>query len=119
VAASQAINRALRLNPRSPYGILAIVAWVNYGAGRTEKAAELFERVRATSPDLIIARVPLAAIYEAEGRHDESRQMVEEILRASPDLTAQVLVDEMIGLFPFDPERKEKFMDDLKKAGLP
>ena len=119
VAASQAINRALRLNPRSPYGILAIVAWVNYGAGRTEKAAELFERVRATSPDLIIARVPLAAIYEAEGRHDDSRQMVEEILRASPDLTAQVLVDEMIGLLPFDPERKEKFADDLKKAGLP
>ena len=50
-----------------------IGAWVNLTAGRTEQAVEMLERERAANPDTINARVPLAAIYEGEGRHDKAR----------------------------------------------
>ncbi len=41
-----------------------------------------------SQPDLIVARIPLAAIYESEGRHEEARTVVEEILCVNPHFTA-------------------------------
>ena len=35
-----------------------------------------------------MARIPLAAIYESEGRHEEAHGEVREILRVNPDFTA-------------------------------
>ncbi len=48
----------------------------------------MFEQARVANPDLILARIPLAAIYESEGRHEEARAVVQEILRVNPDFTA-------------------------------
>ena len=89
VAAMQSVARAMRLNPRAPSGTWAIVAYVNFAAGRTEKAVELWEQVRAANTDMILARIPLAALYESEGRHEEARALAQEILRVNRDLTAE------------------------------
>jgi adenylate cyclase len=89
LAAAQEINRAMRLNPRPPAFYLVAVGWVNLRAGREREAVEMWERARAANPDLIHARVALASHYEEQGRHEEARAAVEEILRVNPELTAK------------------------------
>ncbi len=109
----QSINWALRLNPRPPPAFLIAVAYVNLRAGRTQEAVETFEQARLANPDLITARIPLAAIYESEGRHEEARAVVQEILRVNPDFTADHAAQITGG--SLTPER----IKALRSAGLP
>ena len=91
------------------------MANVNYIAGRTEKAVELWEQIRASNPDMILARIPLAVLYESEGRHEEARALAQEILHVNPDLTAESAADLTLG-WGFD---KDDTIDNLRRAGLP
>ncbi len=115
VAAMQSAARAMRLNPKAPPGLQDGVASVNFAAGRTDKAVELWEDARAANTDMIRARIPLAALYESEGRHEEARALVREILRVNPDLTAESAAGVALG-FGFD---KNEATEDLRSAGLP
>ncbi|MCH6563964.1 MAG: tetratricopeptide repeat protein, partial [Myxococcales bacterium] len=115
VAALQSVARAARLNPRTTSAVWAVVAYVNFAAGRTEKAVELWEQVRAANPDMILARIPLAALYESEGRHEEARALAQEILRVNRDLTAESAT-ELALTFGFD---GDEFRDNLRSAGFP
>ncbi len=111
-AAMQSVARALRINPKAPSAAWGMVAYVNFSAGRTEKAVELWEQVRAANPDMILARIPLAAIYESEGRHEEARAVVQEILRVNPDLTADHAAQLTVRATPEQTKA-------LRSAGLP
>jgi adenylate cyclase len=112
VAAMESISRALRLNPKAPSGAWVMAAWVNLQVGRKEKAVELCEQLRAANPDMILARIPLAAHYESEGQHEEARAVVDEILRVNPDFT----VEDAIRLSRLPDS--EAWAGDLRKAGL-
>jgi hypothetical protein len=64
---------------------------------------------------MIVARIPLAAIYEAEGRHAEAREVVREILRVNPHLTVRAAIQ----LLPLlDPDSAGEWVENLRKAGL-
>jgi len=115
VAALQSVAHAMRLNPTAPSGISGFVAYANFAAGRTEKAVELWEQVRAANPEMILARIPLAALYESEGRHEEARALGQEILRVNPDLTAESAT-ELALAWGFD---RDDVIDNLRSAGLP
>jgi tetratricopeptide (TPR) repeat protein len=115
VAAMQSVARAMRLNPRGSSGVRVAAASVNFAAGRTEKAVELWEQARAANTDMILARIPLVALYESEGRHEEARVLAQEILRVNPDLTAESATELALGL-GFD---REEAIDNLRSAGLP
>ncbi len=118
--ATRSIRPALRLNPRAPTALLGSVAFVNYGAGRREEAVEMWERVREASPDVIAARIPLAAHYEREGQHDRASAVVEEILRVRADFTVQEAIDLLPGLErALGSEEFAQFTDALREAGLP
>jgi adenylate cyclase len=115
VAAMQSVARAMRLNPKADPGVLASVAAVNFAAGRTEKAVELWEQARAANTDMIVARIPLAALYESEGRHEEARVLAHEILRVNRDLTAESAT-ELALRSGFD---RDEAIENLRGAGLP
>jgi adenylate cyclase len=115
VAAMQSVARAMRLNPKADPGVLAAVAAVNFAAGRTEKAVELWEQARAANTDMIVARIPLAALYESEGRHEEARVLAHEILRVNRDLTAESAT-ELALRSGFD---RDEAIENLRGAGLP
>ena len=115
VAAMQSVARAMRLNPKADSAVLAVVAGVNFAAGRTEKAVELWEQARAANTDMILARIWLALLYESEGRHEEARALAQEILRVNPDLTAEATI-ELALVVGFDPDDA---IDHLRSAGLP
>ena len=91
------------------------MAYVNFAAGRSERAVELWEQGRAANTDLIVARIPLAALYESEGRHEEARTLAQEILRVNRDLTAESAAALAL-TFGFD---RDEAIDNLRKAGLP
>ncbi|MEE8507712.1 MAG: tetratricopeptide repeat protein, partial [Myxococcota bacterium] len=115
VAALQSVARAARLNPRTSTGASVVYASVNFAAGRPEKAVELWERARAANTDLITARIPLAVLYESEGRHEEARALAQEILRVNPDLTAESATELVLAL-GFD---RDEAIGNLRSAGLP
>ncbi len=115
VAALQSVARSMRLNPRAGSAEWVVVAYVNFAAGRSEKAVELWEQARAANTDMILARIPLAVLYEAEGRHEEARALAQEILRVNPDLTAKAAT-ELAVVGGFD---RDESIGNLRSAGLP
>ena len=87
---------------------------------REEKAVELWRRVVAASPDMIMARIPLAYGAEREGFHEEAVTQVREILRVNPQLTAEQAVRVMQGgADVIGPEFSADFIEKLRRAGLP
>jgi tetratricopeptide (TPR) repeat protein len=115
VAAMQSVARAVRLNPKAPSSTWEVVALINFAAGRTEKAVDLWEQVRAANTDMILARIPLAVLYESEGRHEEARALAQEILRVNRNLTAEAAI-ELVLEAGFD---TDEAIDNLRSAGLP
>jgi adenylate cyclase len=120
VEGTRSIKRALRLNPRAPSGLLMMVAYVNFATGRRDEAITLLERVRGAAPDNILARIPLAAYYEQEGRHEDAQTAVREILEVTPDLTTEKAMELIPGLEKVvSPVELAQYPDNLRKAGLP
>ena len=121
LAAGQTLAAALRLNPRAPSAIWMFVAFVNAVVGRDEQAVELWERVRAEYPHMVLARIPLVIYYEGRGFPAEARTVTQEILRTNPELTAEqamiALPGHEIGLFGA-PDAAED-LEHLRSAGLP
>jgi adenylate cyclase len=121
VEATGSIRRALRLSPRAPHpAVIGFAAYVNLAAGRRQEAVELFEQARAVSPGSVPVRIALAALYEEEGAHEKAQAVVAEILRVTPDLTAERAMDLNQGLNQIlSPEELARYSDYLRKAGLP
>jgi hypothetical protein len=65
---------------------------------------------------LINARWPLAALYEAEGRHEDARELVQEILAVNPEYTVGAALQAMRFLAP---DQALQFRANLRQAGLP
>jgi tetratricopeptide (TPR) repeat protein len=86
-----------------------------------DRAEELALRALSLDPstgpgtDLIMARIPLAALYESEGRHEEARALAQEILRVNRDLTAESATALALTL-GFD---TDEAIGNLRSAGLP
>jgi len=120
VEATRAIKRASRVDPRQGNAVAMVTAYVNYGAGRRAEAIELWERVRAASRDNVIVRVALAASYEQAGRHAEAATVVQEILRVTPDLTAERATRLVPGWkMVVGAEEFARYPGYLRTAGLP
>ena len=121
LAAGQTLAATLRLNPRAPSAIWMFVGYVNAAVGRDEQAVELWERVRAEYPHLVLARIPLVIYYEGRGRPALARTVTQEILRTNPDLTAEqalvALPGHDIGLFGAADAAED--LENLRRAGLP
>ncbi len=118
--ATRSIRQALRLNPRPGAALLMMTAYVNWGAGRIEEGVELLEQVRSAHPDNVLARLALVGFYEREGRHEEARAVVREMLRVNPGLTVDLAVQVMQGRADvLSPKEVARVREELRSAGLP
>ena len=109
---SKQMRHALRLNPKPSHSILAgMSGGVDYAAGRKDRAIEHWQQARSANPDMILARIGLAAHYESVGRHEEAQALVEEILRVNPNLTTEFASTISLG--------REEWPTLLRRAGLP
>ena len=116
--AIRSVNLSMRLNPRAPVGEQQVFAMINFAAGRTAQAVQIWERVRSANPDALWSRVGLAAYYESAGRHDEARQVVREILAVNPQLTSDA-AGRIGGFAIMGAGQAAELRENLRKARLP
>jgi adenylate cyclase len=90
VDAFQMIRRGMRLDPRGQAPTLSFQADLNYRAGRTGTALEIWQQIRLANPDAIAPRVALADHYETVGQHDEALALLREVLRINPDYSVEL-----------------------------
>ncbi len=111
------LKRAFRLNPiplTSYYMYLAMAYRIN---GQYEKAIVLAKKgLSVHSPDQLTPNLTLAASYISLNRTDEARNAVKEVLRINPNFSL-----EYFGMMlPYkQKESLDKYIDALRKAGLP
>jgi adenylate cyclase len=112
------IETALRLSARDP---MIAVHLFQMGAallvaGRYAEAIEWTQRSLQLNPQFEASYTILAASYARLGQMDEARMAVEKLLRRNPDYS---LVGAGRALAGAVPEVQERFLDSLRKAGLP
>ena len=110
------IDRAIRLNPRVPSAYYLIRGALYYSQDNLDDALAEYEAGWLVSPTYHQLQVWLAAGYAATGRIDEAQWQTTEILARHPEFSLHHVEQ----AFPIrDPLYLERFLADLKKAGLP
>lgn len=112
------VDWALRLSPKDPqYALfIAVAGLADYLAGRNNDAVKhLAESVRLRPEFPGGKRTYCAALVQA-GKLSEAKLVMEEIRKLQPDVSASLLKE----MLPYSsPDTLARFIDDLRKAGLP
>jgi adenylate cyclase len=110
-------ERARRLDPKGA-GVepLDALTWAHFAAGRYEEAAEWAQRTIDRHPNYEVGYRGLAASYAQLGRIEEANAAVQQQLRLVPSLTIAVVRSHNAAT---DPDFLERWLDGLRKAGLP
>jgi adenylate cyclase len=113
-----ALQHGMRLSPRDPQSrAFAIgLAFAHFGAGRYEEAIAWADRSSAAQPDYRPAINLKAACCAHLDRSEEAQDWVKRRLELEPGLTISRL---KASAPPFPPELLARYLDGLRKAGLP
>ena len=112
------LARAMRLSPLDPLMFFrqGYTALAHFLAGRYDEAWPLAERALREQP-YYLSVIRIAAVSNAfAGRLEEARKDIARALQLDPDLRVSNLKDR---LGPFRPEGLAKYVEGLRKAGLP
>jgi tetratricopeptide (TPR) repeat protein len=112
----QAIQKAMRLNPRHPFYYIAINGRAHFALGDYAAAAAAFERALERNPDFIVARRELAASYAHLGRIEDAEWEAQEILALEPGFS---LSRERRRVIFRKGDDMDRYIAGLRKAGLP
>jgi adenylate cyclase len=108
------VQKAMRLNPRYPFGYLYFLGHAYHLTGRYEEAMAVLKRAVIRNPDHLPIHRVLACIYSDLDREEEARAEVAAMLKISPNFS----LDAARGA-PFkDPAVLERHLAALRKAGL-
>jgi adenylate cyclase len=113
-----AVEHGMRLSPLDPLrrSFTIIMAVAHFAAGRYEEAIEWADRTLAAQPDYRQAMRIRAASCAYLGRLEEAHDWLTRMLHFEPGLTiARVKVSAP----PFPPELLNRYVEGLRKAGLP
>ena len=110
------MKQAVRLNPRIPSVYRLLRGTLYYAQADLEHALADLEAAVEVNPNYQNLRIWLAAAYAAAGRIDEAQWQSSEILALHPEFSAS----QSLWAFPIrDPAYRERFLADLRRAGLP
>ena len=112
------LARAMRLSPLDPlmFFMQGFTALAHFLAGRYDEAWPLAERASREQP-YYLSVMRIAAVSNAfAGRLEEARKGIARALQLDPDMRVSNLKDR---LGPFRPEGLAKYVEGLRKAGLP
>ncbi len=117
--AKRSFERVQQLNPRTSAAFFwAARGTLHYLEGETLQAVELWERARTMTSLIGPDRIMLARYYESAGRHEDAQAIVEEILLARPEMTAEQGV-KVLARFWNEEWIPEDLEAQLRSAGLP
>lgn len=114
--ATDAIEKAKRLNPHYSYVFLWAEGRILYLRGRYEEAAGRLEEAVRRNPGFDQSHIVLAATYGQLGRIDDAEWEAEEVLSLQPDFT--ISSDIRVRGFR-DEAHLARYVEGLRKAGLP
>ncbi|MFQ5972290.1 MAG: adenylate/guanylate cyclase domain-containing protein [Alphaproteobacteria bacterium] len=111
------IEKAMRLDPHYPFNYLFYLGHAYYLLGRSEEAIQTLERVVNRNPDFSPAYRHLSVLYTEEGRDEEARVAMTEVLRINPE--ASIEDSRHRCLYRQDPELLDRFFGGMQTAGMP
>jgi len=109
------VEKAIRLNPIPPDHYLLWLAEAYRVLGRYEDAIEVTKEVLRRSPNNWFGHIVLIAAYSASDRQEEAHHQAQELLRLDPSFSLDKYAE--IVLIK-DEAEFERYIDDLRKAGL-
>jgi adenylate cyclase len=109
------VRKAMRLNPHYPSQYPAILGRAYYHLGQYEQAVETLRHAVELNPIRTAPRLYLVLSYVAQGKLEEARWEVGEILVNNPGFSADT-VDQTLPVA--DPLELERMKDDLRRAGF-
>jgi len=109
-------QRAIRLNPIPPNHHLWSLGLSYAYTGQYEKAITWCEKAVRQEPNNLLARIMMTVVYSLSGRDEEARAEAAEVLRIQPKYTLKGTEKRLTYK---KKEDREKFLDALRKAGLP
>jgi TolB-like protein len=115
--AIESIDNADRLSPRDSFMALWIMGrfWANFIDRRYEEAVKTAKKAIRLAPNNPTYRRQLATSYAMMNRIDEAQAALQEYLRLEPNHT----IADSRKIPSKIPEHLERFIDGLRKAGLP
>jgi len=116
--AIQNLQEAMRLSPRDFLMVVwfTVSAWAYLSAGNFEQASDCARRAIDCNPAFLDAHATFAVASAHLGHADDARAGLDEFMRLMPGLT--VGDDRLIRPFR-RPADRERFLEGLRKAGLP
>ena len=113
------IEKAFRHNPFPLYGAFLTAGGIYNLVGHYEKAAEMYGKAIQKDPQNYIAYVFYSISNSLLGRAEEARGSVRELLRLNPQFSIEQFRGIMARSGAKDQAAVEKFIEALRKAGLP
>jgi TolB-like protein len=116
--AVESIRHAVHLSPRDPYKAIWLASqliaafWVE----KYDEAIALCLEILDETPNFPSAYRGMTACYSLLGREAEAEAALAELLRVAPQLT---IAQTRAGLPITDPEVLERYLEGLRRAGLP
>jgi adenylate cyclase len=120
-AAVEASQQAMRLSPLDPLAWMfaGVVAYAQMAAGRYEEAIEWADRTLQAQPRYVVAmRFKLVSLAHL-GRIDEAHELLKRVFDLQPGLTIAAWQASYATTSIFTPELLARYVDGLRKAGVP
>jgi adenylate cyclase len=109
-------EQALRLNPLPEGWYFRFLGYTYFGVGQYEDAIAAYKKALNRAPNDIIAHLALTTAYSWANRLEEARAQAAEVLRINPEFS----VKQRARTLPYKNQADlERYLDGLRKAGLP
>ncbi len=109
------VKKAMRLDPHYPASYLYRLGQSYWVMGQNQKAIATIERARSRNPKDKPPLMHLAILYSETGQMEKARTGVEDILKLIPKSSLEIENK----LCAYAPGLLKRFLDGLRKAGLP
>ncbi len=110
------IKKALRLSPFPPSMYFLFLGHIYRDSGMYEEAISAYEKVVTRQPDNLFAHIGLTSVYSLSGREKEAGAAASEVIKINPKFSVERIAKTWPGK---DQSIKNRFIDSLRKAGLP
>ena len=116
------VAKAMRLDPHYPAYYLFVLGLSQFSMEQFEEAASSFERALKRNPENVLPLIFLAASYGHLDRKQEATAAIKKYKKVGPMVAG--LSIKRISNWPMstrykDPADKDRFLEGLRKAGLP
>jgi tetratricopeptide (TPR) repeat protein len=112
------VQKAMRLDPHYPAYHLFVLGLAYFSIKKFEEAATSFERALKRNPENYVPLIHLTATYAHLGRKQEATAAIEELNKAVPGLSVDLVSSPYISKYK-EPVDLDRLLDGLRKAGMP